>query len=489
MPTLKRQQRISGGSVTLNSQASISRQTLGDFLERYIAAKNSTWSRSLRFANQTSLRHFDEWLKMSKIPLSELTWQKMMDFSRFLQCQGLAPATCKWMVNRAKQALCWGIEQGEIAQKKEELYTQFHGKTQWSNDLPPLSQTFIDQVQVTAPGSYKYQRYAHKVFHTFLKSHNLTYRRLRPENLIAFAKYLKDRGLYQRTRVSICRSIRTYLRWLEEKRKLSRTADDLFPSRLTPKYLRGLPRPIDPQVDIKLQQILKQTEDIIYKGILLARRTGIRGAELRKLEFNCIQYDLKKRASLKIPAVKLGIEHLVPLDEETIELIKQIQQMSIANHKRQTEPKYLVIGPRGQPPTYATYCNALSEILGRLNVKRWFNLHALRHTYATSLLNAGVSITSLKEILGHKTIVMTLVYAKVTNEKIHEEYDKALDNLNRDGVPTLLLPKTQTLEMAFAEIGAHIAKLKDQTMESNKRKQLIAIQNRLSKIKSALPAL
>ena len=49
-------------------------------------------------------------------------------------------------------------------------------------------------------------------------------------------------------------------------------------------------------------------------------------------------------------------------------------------------------------------------------------LHQLRHTYATMMLRAGISLTALKEILGHRDIRMTMGYVQVTQKDLQREY-------------------------------------------------------------------
>jgi site-specific recombinase XerD len=60
-----------------------------------------------------------------------------------------------------------------------------------------------------------------------------------------------------------------------------------------------------------------------------------------------------------------------------------------------------------------------------------YTLHSLRHTNASSLLNAGIPLECLKELLGHTSVEMTRRYAKLTNKTREKEYFKAMSKIER----------------------------------------------------------
>ena len=178
------------------------------------------------------------------------------------QLRASLPVDARKAFKPPKHALRWGIENGELSQKLEDIYTYHFSRHDWDVTLPKLSQDFLNELEPTRPGSYRSHRNAHKVFHTFLAEKNLTYRKLRIEHIASFIKYLSQKDFSLHTRVTISWQVRSYLRRLHRMKKIKRHPDEIFPPHLVPKDKVHLPRPLAPDIDRSLQQILENTDDI-----------------------------------------------------------------------------------------------------------------------------------------------------------------------------------------------------------------------------------
>jgi site-specific recombinase XerC len=62
---------------------------------------------------------------------------------------------------------------------------------------------------------------------------------------------------------------------------------------------------------------------------------------------------------------------------------------------------------------------------------RGYTLHCLRHTCASELLNAGMRLECLQQLLGHSSIEMTRRYARLTDKTREEEYFQAMGRIER----------------------------------------------------------
>ena len=76
--------------------------------------------------------------------------------------------------------------------------------------------------------------------------------------------------------------------------------------------------------------------------------------------------------------------------------------------------------------TSSTISHKVKDLSNETGIK--FTIHSLRHSYATHLLERGVNITTIQELLGHKDITTTRIYAK-TLDKSKKETSNIISNI------------------------------------------------------------
>ena len=217
--------------------------------------------------------------------------------------------------------------------------------------------------------------------------------------------------------------IRRYLIWLFDKEIIIADPDDLLRTSDLPKLPSRLPRPFSPEADRQIQERFAASSSIYCQALLLMRHTGIRIGELARLEYQCLENDHNGNAFLKVPLGKLDNERLVPLAPDTRRLLEKIQQQTFK------KAPYLLT-PQHARSTLEYYLKkALKKATEGLDIPGPVVSHRLRHTYATQLLNAGMSLVSIMKLLGHRSFRMTLIYAAITQETVVKDYHIALKKI------------------------------------------------------------
>lgn len=290
-------------------------------------------------------------------------------------------------------------------------------------ELPPLAREFLASLAPThRPRTCEAYTYALRRLHGWLGSHGLELERLTRSDLAPWFQELHAVGLCPASRRRILIDVRAYLHWRSEHGRMRTAPDELIRRSDFPKLPQYLPRPLTAEADRELQHRLGRSEHPGAWALLLMRRTGLRLGELRDLEYHCVRSD-GRCPLLKVPLGKLHNERLVPIDADAVELIQRLQSI---------EPRarpWLVPGFGDARMSY----NRLRRILDRhshgLADPERIASHRLRHTYATEMLSAGMSLLGVMRLLGHRDYRMTLRYTAITPEAVGEEYAKALERL------------------------------------------------------------
>jgi site-specific recombinase XerD len=71
----------------------------------------------------------------------------------------------------------------------------------------------------------------------------------------------------------------------------------------------------------------------------------------------------------------------------------------------------------------------MDQYLGAAGLTRPYSPHCLRHTFATQLLNAGVPLEVLKELMGHHSIQITLRYTQLYDATKRHQYEQAMTKI------------------------------------------------------------
>ncbi len=213
-----------------------------------------------------------------------------------------------------------------------------------------------------------------------------------------------------------------------------------------PKLPRPLPRALAPDVDAALMGAVDRLDDPFARTVLtLLRRAGLRLGECLDLELDAVVDYGATGSWLRVPLGKLGTERMVPLDPPTVAILDawagaRERQRSQPHPKtgRATDFLFAARGHRLGPWQVRSGLRAAVLTAGLIDpngAPLRVTPHQLRHTYATELANAGMSLQGLMALLGHVTPEMTLRYATLADPTLRAGYDEAMGKVRRALLP------------------------------------------------------
>jgi integrase len=214
-----------------------------------------------------------------------------------------------------------------------------------------------------------------------------------------------------------------------------------------PRKPRPLPRYVPVDADRRLTAALEASDyRLAADALLLARAVGLRIGELLDLKLDCVHEIGGHGAWLKVPLGKLDTERMVPLDDETVRLIDRICTTRSTGkplpHPRTGRPTQFLFTHHGRRLSQTTVRKELARSAQAAGIGH-VTPHQLRHTYATALVNAGVSLQALMALLGHTSAEMSLRYAHLFDSTVRAEYERALD-LAKGRIGAMLTPTGKT---------------------------------------------
>lgn len=174
------------------------------------------------------------------------------------------------------------------------------------------------------------------------------------------------------------------------------------------KLLKVPPQKYDYLTEAETELLLQHARGLWHDMILLAVRTGLRFGELIALQWDDINFKAKTLTVSRnlvrgiMGSPKNNRSRIIPLTPSVIEML----------HARERISLYIFHNRKVNPLRYNDCRDSLHEACKRAEI-RIINWHVLRHSFASHLAAKGVSIFSIKELLGHSDIRMTMRYSHV----------------------------------------------------------------------------
>ena len=398
--------------------------------EAFLRCPKSQRSKKTVENYRSDLLHFHQWLAKHEIKIAVADESQLLAFGDHLVGAGYSAAYRQKTDQRLRVYLYWLHERGVVRLRNpESCQKQQMLGSRLANSLPREALAFLEIVAVTRrPATVDNYRATCQHLHAFLDSRNKPLKDISRLDTEAWVKHLKSLGLGPSWRCSLLYRSKVYLWWLQENGIIGADPDQLLKSTDSPKRPKLLPKPLAPEDDARLQRTLEKQDHIYCRALLLMRWTGIRIGELVDLEYNCIWIDHAGHRYLKVPLGKLNNERMVPIDERTAALVAGLRELYHDDSK--LRPRYLLGRPDGRQIEPQDLRAALHNTSREAGIKERVNSHRLRHTYATSLLNGGMSLVGVMRLLGHRSILMTLGYAAVSPESLRAEYLSAITNIS-----------------------------------------------------------
>jgi len=255
------------------------------------------------------------------------------------------------------------------------------------------------------------------IFLSFVKASHLE--EITRAELFAFIEHEQDRGMKPSTVNTRVRIVKAFIGFLVEKGVIR---PDILPKRVTVKVPDSLPRAMAPEDVRKLLSVIDHTRDRAMVLVLL--RTGMRIGELLNLMLR--EVSLKERRVEIYEAEKTRVGRVVYLSEDARVALK-------AWFKERDNTKALVFYAQGRwAMSYNNARQRFRKYLAKAALShRGYTLHCLRHTCASELLNAGMRLECLQQLLGHSSIEMTRRYARLTDKTREQEYFQAMGRIER----------------------------------------------------------
>jgi integrase/recombinase XerC len=239
----------------------------------------------------------------------------------------------------------------------------------------------------------------------------------------AFLGWCARKGFAKRSAARKLASVRTFLSFLH--------LEDRIPSNpgrsvRAPKLERRLPGHLTPS---DVAAVFEHAEGKAAENTLAGTRTLailelLYGSGLRLSELHGVNVDSIDRRSGQVRVLGKGSkERIVPVTAAALRAVERYE--SRRREVTATDEPALLVNPQGERLSRRSIQASVRGCLEHAAGARGLSTHALRHTFATHLMEAGADLLAVKELLGHVSLSTTRIYTHTSKERLLRVYKDA----------------------------------------------------------------
>ena len=237
-----------------------------------------------------------------------------------------------------------------------------------------------------------------------------------------YLSVMHERGATSRTLARRIAALRRYFAWaMRTKMAVNDPTDGVH----TPKVNGKLPRPLDEETVARLVSTedeaaheWRRARDRVVLEILYG--SGLRVSEVCSLTVQSVSSD---QTTMRVMG-KGSKERVVPLSEPATIALRRWAQVRHEVMGETPEVALLLTG-RGHPVSRRDITRLLDEACQRAGIAGGTHPHALRHSFATHLMDNGADTRSIQELLGHSDASTTQRYTHVSKERLRLVYSES----------------------------------------------------------------
>ena len=257
----------------------------------------------------------------------------------------------------------------------------------------------------------------------YLDSENLLVSQLKSSDLTKFLGVLRESGLNDSSIARHIVAVRSFFGFLSKDQGVENIAKEINP----PKIPKRLPKALSiGDIELIIAANGDDVAGIRNRALIeILYATGARVSEIVQLNFGDISRSDGGTITIKVRG-KGGKERLVPVGRFAQLALEQYLTRARPSMLKSTQQEALFLNEkRGTRLTRQSAWQIVMSAAEKAGIQRDISPHALRHSFATHLLDGGADIRVVQELLGHSSVTTTQIYTLVTIDKLRESYASA----------------------------------------------------------------